>query len=622
MSISHLFAALLLLPLAAAAPVELVSEGRARGTIAATVPAARRAADLLAARIERRTGVRVPVRAEAPAGAPAVRFVPSDDPALGPEGFRLEIQAGQLLITARPGRGWIYGAGKVLRTARYGAGRMAADPPPGLDRPAMPRRMLYLAIHADNFYEMQEAATIHREVVEDMALWGVNGVWVWFDQSQYPALETPTARTRWDKEKEVLRRAQELGLDPGYVTSDNDLYRNQVVPGVKVPNPNEWATFQALACPSLPRGRETILANKETLAREMAAAGIRLRGLCHFAYDTGGCLCDRCRPWVLTYLKLTRDVHETFRRYHPEVRSYMSDWHFKDEEAQQAIAFFARENPAWIAGIFKDDRHPPDRFTAAPARYPVHTFLEITEIGGWGTVGANPFPARLGAVFDGVRRSGQQGYVAYSEGIYDDFNKAAAARIAWNPAVTPAELAAEYANYFFDGAPAADFARLVAGMEASWTNPLGSYGQQQFAQGAEEAAVVEKTAAAIAERLPEAVRRGWRWQVFDERARIGAAIAALGSREEFRARVAGMVREGKPRVETRRVLEDRRTLLEEAYGRRVRELRESVYREPFTRYPPMNAGDWFMRGRTQVDYAAWEQLFQELSAVADGIAKP
>jgi hypothetical protein len=51
----------------------------------------------------------------------------------------------------------------------------------------------------------------------------------------------------------------------------------------------------------------------------------------------------------------------------------------------------------------------------------------------------------------------------------------------------------------------------------------------------------------------------------------------------------------------------------------VAELRDKIYKEPWSRYPPMIPGDFFMCGRTRVDFAAWVALFQELSYVADGI---
>jgi hypothetical protein len=617
--------------------LELVWGGQPRGAVVVAPtagPLAHRAAILLVSRIARKTGAKLPIQSTPPPSGPAVVFAAAGSPELadvkapsaeqlGEEGFALVERGSRLYIVAREGRGMIYGAGKILRTARYARGAMHAQPPLGVDKPAMGHRMLYLAIHVENYYEMQEAHTIMSEVVEDMALWGVNGVWVWFDQSQYndpfeEGVDNTDARKRWEKEKEVLRLAQDLGLKPGYTMSDNDLYRNQVTAEVKAPNTEKWSNFQMLACPSVPRGHEIILRNKDNLARELAASGVRLEMGCHFAYDTGGCLCDRCKPWVSTFLNLAKEVHETFRKYHPAMRSYMSDWHFTDQEARTAIDFFHQRKPAWFGGVFKDDRHPADRFTALPPGYPVLTFLEITEIGGWGTVGANPFPKRLVSIFGDLRRTGQDGYVAYSEGIYDDFNKASAARIAWNPATTPEELAGEYANYFFDASVAADFTRLTAGMESAWTNPTGSWGQQQFVQASEEADSVEKLALSIAARLPAAARKSWRWQAFEHRARIGAAIADLGDREAFRAQVKAMARSGASRIAMRRTVEAKRARLEE-YARLVVHLRDNIYKEPWSRYPPMIPGDWFMKGRTRLDYAAWVQLFQELSAVADGI---
>ncbi|MCX6625302.1 MAG: hypothetical protein NTY38_30425, partial [Acidobacteria bacterium] len=455
-----------------------------------------------------------------------------------------------------------------------------------------------------------------------LALWGANGVLVWFDQSQYndpfdpKAANTAGARQRWEKEKEVLKRAQDLGLQPGYTMSDNDLYRNQVTPEVLAPNTQEWAIFQALACPSVPRGREVTLRELQ-----LAAAGVKLQLACHFAYDTGGCRCDKCRPWVLTFLKRSEEVHETFRKFHPGVRSYMSDWHFTDEEAHTAMDFLTTQKPQWISGIYKDDRHPADRFAAVREAYPVLTFLEITEIGGWGTVGANPFPKRLGRIFQDLRRTGQLGYVSYSEGIYDDFNKSAAVRLAWNPDSDLEQIASEYAGYHFNARTAAPFAKMIHGMEDSWTNPMGSWGQQTFIQQLPAAAEVERLSRSISAGLPAAVRNHWRWQVFAERAKIGSAIAGLNDLEGFRKQVEEMARKGEPRAQTRAVLEAKRQRLEE-YARLVVDLRNKVYKEPYTRYPPMIPGDWFMKSRTQLDYAAWVQLFLHLSGVADGLTKP
>jgi hypothetical protein len=624
---------LLLLPsLLSSAPLSLVENGVAKAVVVVSPtagPLTRKAAELFTSRVERKTGAKLSVQSAIPQTGAAVVFetAAKSDVSVGDEGFQLKRQGSTLRIVAREGRGMLYGAGKILRASRAGAGTFAADPPLGIDRPAMSHRMLYLAIHVENYYEMQPASVIMREIVEDLALWGANGVLVWFDQSQYndpfdpKAANTAAARQRWEKEKEVLKRAQSLGLAPGYTMSDNDLYRNQVTPEVLAPGTKQWAVFEALACPSVPRGRELTLHNKENLARELAEAGVKLQLACHFAYDTGGCRCERCNPWVLTFLKLSRDVHETFRKYHPAIHSYMADWHFTDEEAGAAIDFFNTQKPEWLSGIYKDDRHPADRFAAVRKAYPVLTFLEVTEIGGWGTVGANPFPKRLRNIFQDLRRTGQLGYVSYSEGIFDDFNKAAAIRLAWNPDTDLKQIASEYAGYHFNAQAAEPFAQMIDGMEDSWTNPMGSWGQQKFIQEPATAAEVERLARSISARLPGAVRNHWRWQVFAERAKIGSAIADLNNLAGFRKQVEEMARKGEPRNATRALLEAKRQRLEE-YARLVTDLRNKVYTEPYTRYPPMIPGDWFMKERTGLDYAAWVQLFSQLSAVVDGVAKP
>ncbi len=609
------------------APLPIVQAGHPAATIVVSRsagPITRRAASLLADRIARKTGVQPAVASEAAANSPAIVFA-TGDPNLGEEGFEVRQEPNRLVIRAREGRGMLYGAGKILRTARYGPGMMMADPPLGVDKPLNPHRMLYLAIHVENYYEMHSASTIQKEIVEDMALWGANGVLVWFDISQYKdpfekGGDSGTARARWNKEVEVLRLAQQLGLEPGYTLCTNEIFTNQLTPEIAA-TPAEPSVFQALACPSNPKGREVILKDKTNLARGLAKAGVSLKTLCYFSYDTGGCRCDRCRPWVKTSLEFSRDTTEVFAKYHPKVRTYIADWHFTDEEARTATDFFNTQKPSWLAGIYKDDRHPPDRFATLSPEYPVFTFLEITEIGAWGTVGANPFAGRLHTLYQGFRRAGLRGHMTYSEGMYDDFNKAAATRLAWNPDVTPAELGAEYANYFLAAEVAGDFQRLITGMEKSWTNPLGSWGQQTFIATPEAAAQVEKLALALAAKLPPATRRDWRWQVLERRAHIGAAMAELADRQGFRDRIVAMVRARTPRNDTRQVLQARRELVDR-YIRMVNELRDKVYHEPFTRYPPMQAGDWFMRDRTRVNVGAWVQLLQDLSAVIDGVAKP
>ena len=64
---------------------------------------------------------------------------------------------------------------------------------------------------------------------------------------------------------------------------------------------------------------------------------------------------------------------------------------------------------------------------------PLLNFPEISMWGNWpwGGVGANPLPARFQRLWDQVQHAVQGGF-PYSEGIYEDMNKAVVAQFYWD----------------------------------------------------------------------------------------------------------------------------------------------------------------------------------------------
>jgi len=138
-TMKSLFVASLIAFTLSAAPVELASSGQPRGAVVISTnagPLARRAATLLVSRVERKTGVKLLVQSAAPATGAAVVFATPGSrdltgikapttAELGEEGFALLAQGERLYVVAREGRGFIYGAGKILRTASYARGQMA-----------------------------------------------------------------------------------------------------------------------------------------------------------------------------------------------------------------------------------------------------------------------------------------------------------------------------------------------------------------------------------------------------------------------------------------------------------------------------------------------------------------
>jgi hypothetical protein len=618
-----------------ATELPLVENGRAKAAIVIAAnagPIAKRAAELLQGRVEWKTGAKLTIVTgqqamqlpgsmariviSEPTGLAAgdwmksAGFIPPTAGELGEEGFFLRATEGKLYVVAE-GRGLIYGVGKLLHTAKYGDGSMLADVPEGIDRPKIPDRVLYLAVHMSNSYEAQPASAIF-PIIEEAALWGTNGISVWFNETQHndpfnDQVEDAPVRALWDKEKALLRFAQDLGLKPGYVLSANDLYINQVTPEI-VAKGTDSNRNVPLACPSTKGGRAIILHNKENLFRDMAQAGIRLDNVLIFPYDNGGCFCGRCRPWILTFMKLSEDIAGVLRRYHPSARCYVTDWHWTDNEAEVVTDYLNARKPIWLAGIWKDDRHPMDRFSGLDRRYSILGFLDITMIDDWGALGANPFPNRLRSIFHDVQ-AGISGYMAYSEGIFDDFNKAVAAQLAWDPNKSLASFEDDYSNYFFSSGIASDFRQMVSMMEDSLSTPHTNWSSPGSGEGA---ARLDELTRQAGGKLSDRVRNSWRWQVFAARASIGLLVTELRvqgapSAEEVERQIRS-VATNEPALA--RVVEEKRAQLAQ-YIREVAALHAGVYKAP-SRWPPTDPSEWFMLDVTHIPVQAWKTALSKL----------
>jgi hypothetical protein len=626
-----------------ASELPLVEKGRAEAAIVVGTdagPIAKRAAELLQSRVEGKTGTKLAiVRGQEAVQLPRsmTRIViaepggqdgrtwmksagvkPPSAEELGAEGFFLQAAGHNLFVVAKEGRGLIYGVGKLLHTAKYGPSSMHSAIPEGIEKPRMHDRVLYLAIHCDNFYEVQPAPAIY-PIIEDAALWGTNAVSVWLDQSEYndpfdSSVNNTDVRRVWDKEKEVLLFAQNLGLKPGFVISANDIYKNEAKPGILAQGSDSW-NKAPLADPMTERGLAAILRDKTNLFRDIAEGGIKLNSVLIGPYDTGGCWDEDCRPWIMTFLKLAEKEAKVVHQYHPSARVLVMDWHCTDNEAEVITDYLNARKPSWLTGIWKDDRHPMDRFSGVDRRYSVAGFLDVTMIGGWGTIGANPFPSRLQSIFHDMVQAGISGYMAYSEGIFDDFNKALAAQLAWDPNKSLASLEDEYSNYYFSSVIASDYRQMVSMMEDSWSNPLGHQATQTFMESGTDATRLDDLTGQAGAKLSDSLRDSWRWQVFARRASLGLLATELriqgeSSAEEVERQIRSAAT-SEP-VLARTVAEKRTEL--ERYIKEVVALRSEIYKEPPSRYPQMDPEkiDGVMIKVTQVPVSAWKTALAKL----------
>ena len=156
--------------------------------------------------------------------------------------------------------------------------------------------------------------------------------------------------------------------------------------------------------------------------------------LVHWPYDEGGCSCERCRPWGSNgYLRFARDLTRLGRDYFARLESVSSTWMFDTppEGEWAGLTDAVARDPSWVDSILADahedyPRYPLD--VVAPGGLPWLSFPEISMWGNspWGGYGANPLPGRYQRRWNQVSHRVSGGF-PYSEGIYEDINKAVVA---------------------------------------------------------------------------------------------------------------------------------------------------------------------------------------------------
>jgi hypothetical protein len=365
-------------------------------------------------------------------------------------------------------------------------------------------RELYCPHHFGNAYE----AMWPREMaayLNEMSYWGFNR----YSDVALPTTDNcnPAASDAfWNmamelgaRKKEAYRHATEIGLKASVTFSVNHVFLDQLRPDLLATKGSR--IIGQLICPSIPEARAIIIGNYETVFRDWAKSGIDLSAFSAFAYDYGGCACDKCSPWILTCAKLVAEIHDVALRYFPDIEPWMVSWWWNDEEHRQLIEWAERERPNWLRAIVGHIKYGDTRF--ADSKLPAGCTSSAFIHGGYGDVAKNrDVYSKLGACIAAKRlpqtltdiaEQGAAGYQFYSEGIYDDVNKAIVAALSSGKAGSIEEVLHEYAARYF-GAKALDVGRW-----ARWLAPWG-----------DRAAVPLEKAAAEFKTLSARATPGWR----------------------------------------------------------------------------------------------------------------
>jgi len=345
-------------------------------------------------------------------------------------------------------------------------------------------RELYCPAHFGNTHEVMSAAEI-REMCREARHFGYTVYGDWFDSAdlknplENPRNEHLLPQELWERKLRNFRIAQEEGLDTNLMLTSNHVYLNQLREDLLAETSGDHRMFGQLLCPSIPEAREIILQNARDLFELLAASGVDLGNLHGFAYDYGGCSCEKCTPWIVTMAELFLEELEIAREYFADVTPRLIGWWVTEEE-HEILADWADENaPGVFASCALHIQYGETRPAGRP-RLPggcePHAFVHIgynttptvpkDVYGIWGPVVA---PERLEGTERDLSEFGCTGYVTYDEGAFDDCNRAIWAALTSGKAETASEVLTEYARRYFD---AGDDAGAWADWLAQWQEPL------------------------------------------------------------------------------------------------------------------------------------------------------
>jgi hypothetical protein len=409
--------------------------------------------------------------------------------------------------------------------------------------PEKPLRGIYFATHFFNFYHEAPIGEIER-YVEDLALWGYNTIFVWFDMHHYEGTQDPAAQEMIKRLNAIFASAKEVGLDTGLTLLANEAYANSP-PAMRA----DWTAghdgyfrepqghYHVELCPNKPGAKALILKWREETFQAFKNVGADYVVI--WPYDQGGCTCSQCKPWgVNGFLTLAEPIAELARRDFPGCRVILSAWYFDkftSGEWEGLEQKFGKQRPAWIDYVMADDAgvkrysgKPPENHV--PGGFPLLSFPEISMWGAgpWGGFGANPLPTHHQELWN-IGKDSLAGGFPYSEGVFEDLNKVLFAQFFWAKDSSANSIVDEYVSYEFSPKVAPWVRRAIEILEKNYPRRVESPGKEaaplrivlDYRADADEAFKLMQQADKSL--LPRA-RDSWRWRVLYLRALIDSEL--------------------------------------------------------------------------------------------------
>ena len=442
------------------------------------------------------------------------------DPAMAEEAFEICDTANGVQISGCNFNALMFGMGQFLHKSTYTEHGMTVTHWRGYSAPECPVRFLYYAIHFYNWYQNTSPEDLER-YCEDMMLWGYNGFCGLFGRISYDGWDDPRMDKAVALQKRLFRVAKGLNMKTAHLLQFIDFKTKR--PEFEADTSGIFGKNGNPICPEKPGAYEYL---REILCKEVQLLQeFDLDYLLYFPYDEGGCSCEKCAPWGGNgYYKLTKKIHKDIQARFPSLKAevILATWHFnlgnndpRDFEwLDKAIWEDKNKGEDWVSYITLETRRGKPEFIAkhgVPGGVKGIDFPEITmhRLDPWGAFGANPLVTEVERIFGDVADV-VHGGMTYTEGRFDDLNKAILAGIMWDKSRSSRENFDDYVGYEFRAAIADDLWEACRLIEE---NQLQTHHSVMLPADMDKVQRVLELGKKMDAQLPDHVKTGWRWRI-------------------------------------------------------------------------------------------------------------
>jgi len=441
------------------------------------------------------------------------------DAAMADEAFDISDGEGGVIIKGKNFNSLMYGIGQLLHKSRYDENGMYITDWRGYSAPECSFRSIYFAIHFYNWYHTTTPEELAR-YFEDLMLWGYNGACGTFAKLNLDNWDDPNVEKSFALIEKLLSTAKSLNLMTTILLGNTDFRKRNMAVASDMSGIH-CKTGQSI-CTSKEEGYQYSLSICSKIVERLAKIGIDY--YIYFPYDEGGCSCEMCAPWGGNgYYRYAKRLNHDLKKYSPNTKSILCTWHFhkgiNDKRDFKWLDRAIREDKAlgddWVSYIMLETRNGMPDFVkehGVPGGCEAIDFPEITmqNLEPWGGYGAVCTPTEIKRVWDEVGGI-MQGGNPYSEGKYDDLNKAISAGLFWEKNRSAEEIFKDYCGYEFKEEIFDELWEMSVLMER---NQYRTHTTRKEPADMNEVKRIRELAVKIDSELPESIKTKWQWRIF------------------------------------------------------------------------------------------------------------